>query len=447
MKVDAINSLKVEFKPGNKNNKKTSLNFDDLLNKVSTKEVPTNSSSSIKVENQHNQQDIANPTEFEDNSDDVELVKDVIAKLEKLIEKLTNDTEFSKDLKEPQENIEPFLNQIIAFVNSLNQYIINSKVESTDKVNTENSLVNIVNIRDINIKLLGLLMNTEKVENYNQTENLKEINELLDGILGSDKVDKNQFITVLQKIVENNYKNEPVKMSIPNDEIIEKPEMQNDDSSVSEIKKENLRSGDDNLTKTISDKAAVNIAVEKRSNDDKAVQNEAQVDEDISFNNANVELKSIKTNTNEVNKNDLRAEIERIITPQKTNEIIQIAVERFRSLRLPEITELRVKLNPEDLGEITVKVVLEKGEVKGNILVDKREVAAALQSQIENLKQELRNNNVTVTNVTINLNNDNLNERNGHGFKQQNGQNKNYSEQQFEFDKLVDDQDGLNIIA
>lgn len=88
----------------------------------------------------------------------------------------------------------------------------------------------------------------------------------------------------------------------------------------------------------------------------------------------------------------------------KSQDLVDVTVNRFKSLRLPDFTEMRVKLRPEELGEVTVRVVLEKGQINGSIMAERRDVVSMLQSQMDYLKQELKNNNINFSSITVNQN-------------------------------------------
>lgn len=88
---------------------------------------------------------------------------------------------------------------------------------------------------------------------------------------------------------------------------------------------------------------------------------------------------------------------------QKQQDIIDISVEKFKTLRLPGLTEVTVKFKPEELGEISLKLVLEKGQITGNIAADKKEVVNLLQANLEQLKTDLKTSNVNFSNITVNL--------------------------------------------
>lgn|GEM_PF-1929994 len=160
------------------------------------------------------------------------------------------------------------------------------------------------------------------------------------------------------------------------------------------------------------------------------------------------QVKEVNVPIRELTTKHLKDEIQKIISPAKAEEIVNITVEKFKSLRLPDITEVKVKLKPENLGEITVRVVLEKGEIKGNIIVEKREVALVLQNNIENMKQELRQNNVNLSSVSVYLSSDGFNENAGRNFNDFAGQNRQHSlDLDFEEEIFEEELEGINLYA
>lgn len=133
----------------------------------------------------------------------------------------------------------------------------------------------------------------------------------------------------------------------------------------------------------------------------------------------------------------------------KNNDIVEVTVEKFKSLRLPDITELKVKLIPKELGEITVKLVLEKGQINGNIIATKKETAEVLQNQITTLKHNLEENNIQLSNLSINLKNeDNYNGRHSNQ-KYPNDNRKNSKDAVQTFEDAINEvsDNNINLIA
>lgn len=162
---------------------------------------------------------------------------------------------------------------------------------------------------------------------------------------------------------------------------------------------------------TISDKLTIKIKLESTSDDLKLINNNSTV-------LYSSDLQSI-TSENTKLSSDI---ISKILDNQ---DIYEIITEKFKALKLPEINELRVKLKPKELGDLVVRVTLEKGQINGSITAEKKEIAAILQNHVDNIKQELKNNNVNLTNLSINVNSEeNQNNHHGRNFQQNKKQNK-----------------------
>lgn len=132
------------------------------------------------------------------------------------------------------------------------------------------------------------------------------------------------------------------------------------------------------------------------------------------------------------------------------HDIIDIAVEKFKTLKLPGFTEVTVKLKPEDLGEISLKLVLEKGQINGSITADRKEVAVMLQNNLDQLRSDLKDNNVNLNHLSVNIQSgEDFNRNNNQsGFARKGNRNSNKIVQAFEEEiQATDPMEGLNIIA
>ena len=132
---------------------------------------------------------------------------------------------------------------------------------------------------------------------------------------------------------------------------------------------------------------------------------------------------------------------------KKPSDLVDLTVTKFKSLRLPEYTELRVKLKPESLGEITVKLVLEKGHINGSILASRPEVAETLQNSTDDILDKLKENNIFLNHLSVNVNSDNHDQSNERQFERFKGNRSKTGIKSFE--EMVESQtnDEFNIIA
>ena len=81
-----------------------------------------------------------------------------------------------------------------------------------------------------------------------------------------------------------------------------------------------------------------------------------------------------------------------------------------------DYTELHVKLKPEELGNVAIKLVMEKGVLTAKIFVEDTLVKAMIESNLPDLKEQLKNQNIDVSDFSVSLNLEN-NEMLNKGFQ------------------------------
>ena len=88
--------------------------------------------------------------------------------------------------------------------------------------------------------------------------------------------------------------------------------------------------------------------------------------------------------------------------PQKDYEVAKQIVEQARLLRLPEQTQMVIRLKPEHLGELTLKVsVAASGAVNAAFHTDNASVRAIIETSMIQLKHELQAQGLKVDNVGV----------------------------------------------
>ena len=88
--------------------------------------------------------------------------------------------------------------------------------------------------------------------------------------------------------------------------------------------------------------------------------------------------------------------------PQKDYEVAKQIVEQARLLRMPEQTEMVIRLKPEHLGELTLKVsVAASGAVNAAFHTDNASVRAIIETSMIQLKHELQAHGLKVDNVGV----------------------------------------------
>ena len=88
--------------------------------------------------------------------------------------------------------------------------------------------------------------------------------------------------------------------------------------------------------------------------------------------------------------------------PQKDYEVAKQIVEQARLLRMPEQTEMVIRLKPEHLGELTLKIsVAASGAVNAAFHTDNASVRAIIETSMIQLKHELQAQGLKVDNVGV----------------------------------------------
>lgn len=67
------------------------------------------------------------------------------------------------------------------------------------------------------------------------------------------------------------------------------------------------------------------------------------------------------------------------------------------------LKELTVKVNPGNLGEITIKLVQEDGLIKANLKANSKETSALISQNLSDIKKQLGEQNLKIADVNIEL--------------------------------------------
>lgn len=121
---------------------------------------------------------------------------------------------------------------------------------------------------------------------------------------------------------------------------------------------------------------------------------------------------------------------------QNISNITEGIINNIEEINEGEKTILKVKLYPEELGEIKIHIEMEKGQLKGNIIVENHSIKEMLNENLEQLNNILKNNDVHFEKLDVGLannfngstmhNNNNRQSQNWH----QNSQNFLYSNEE-----------------
>lgn len=96
--------------------------------------------------------------------------------------------------------------------------------------------------------------------------------------------------------------------------------------------------------------------------------------------------------------------VEATPNPAPFTDVHQVAdqiIEQTKIITKPQNTEMIIKLRPEHLGELTLKVAVENGVVNASFHSNNAEVRNIIEASLPQLKQELSNTGLKVDNVSV----------------------------------------------
>lgn len=333
------------------------------------------------------------------NSDDT-LVQDdkkgILAVLESLENKIVNNKENNNIDKAFSENESKASNDILGEKIDSNNF---SEVKTTES----NSNLNTDNIKNINAHESINSSNAETLQSEVK-ENNKELITQIKNLLN-----ENEQVSNLSEVSNNDNKQ------------IFNNKMQNIISKNVESKEENIDVK--NYTSSDSNNSSNNFEESKDEKILKSILN----DKDLSSTTINRNVTFAGT-FNNVNALDGLKEAAKLV---KAEHLAEDIIQSVKYMETNNIKELTVKINPRNLGELSIKVIQEDGVLKAQIKATTKEGYDLLSRNASIINKELSNQNLKIQNVNISLNNDTTFfkgssfEGNANNFSQNEASNKN----------------------
>ena len=158
--------------------------------------------------------------------------------------------------------------------------------------------------------------------------------------------------------------------------------------------------------------------------------------EEITTSNLDEDTLKLKNNMNNEGNGaffDVISKLENrnVFTDKASSEPITVAKEtasidivnniKYMSRNL--IQQLTVKVYPKELGEVTIKLLSEEGIMRADIKATSKETYNLLNSNLEEIKKYLNNENIEIKEVNISLYNEDTTYFSGQGFQEDNSEN------------------------
>lgn len=408
MEIGSMNNIIQDLSLNSKNlsgEKKSNTTFEEIIkNEKNTNKVVEES----------------NATEKKDKiSENIEEVSETVES-GKIVEE-SNATEkkdkISEKLEEVSKTVENGTDEeVLEAVMSLLQ-LLNIKIEDNTalpiKVDlsnvaiepTDNSFLieNFLNNNNEKINLdLSIDINKEFDEDIvSKVDNLLSLIEDVDG----NKITKNQIFEVIGNEItkEVSFEEVPVKEDISNG--IEIIKMVVNDESLFVTKND-----DDILSKLLGEE----ITTSNLDEDTLEVKNNMNYEENGVFSDVISSLENRNVFTD-------KFENEPVTVTKETAPVDIVNNIKYMSRNL--IQQLTVKVYPKELGEVTIKLLSEEGIMRADIKATSKETYNLLNSNLEEIKKYLNNENIEIKEVNISLYNEDTTYFSGQGFQEDNSEN------------------------
>lgn len=408
MEIGSMNNIIQDLSLNSKNlsgEKKSNTTFEEIIkNEKNTNKVVEES----------------NATEKKDKiSENIEEVSETVES-GKIVEE-SNATEkkdkISEKLEEVSKTVENGTDEeVLEAVMSLLQ-LLNIKIEDNTalpiKVDlsnvaiepTDNSFLieNFLNNNNEKINLdLSIDINKEFDEDIlSKVDNLLSLIEDVDG----NKITKNQIFEVIGNEItkEVSFEEVSVKEDISNG--IEIIKMVVNDESLFVTKND-----DDILSKLLSEE----ITTSNLDEDTLEVKNNMNYEENGVFSDVISSLENRNVFTD-------KFENEPVTVTKETAPVDIVNNIKYMSRNL--IQQLTVKVYPKELGEVTIKLLSEEGIMRADIKATSKETYNLLNSNLEEIKKYLNNENIEIKEVNISLYNEDTTYFSGQGFQEDNSEN------------------------
>lgn len=409
---NTINNYKSDFKSKNCSETVKNSDFANVMNKTTKEKVDNNCNkdeevkSELFVSNKKNKVDGIDKQKTEEALNNIEIIQPLINNFYNNSEVIDVDT-----------------NENVVF-NSISD-LLNQNIDLSNKDSVNNNESNITEmLKELDVSNINEIINNkqfskELIVNLQQIQQQFLNNELLDS--NSINQDQSQLATIINSLLSNNKNIIATKDGSKLENLIDVEKNININNNNVNVDKINLNNNTDtselenviknsilgknivtvqNSEKNISDMVIVEENLDNKSIIDDGLTNNKQQKEKIN----NIETEDIKlssqnkvvdTVNSEIKISDSSDKITRNVISQVKNKIVFMSKQGLNTVKM--------QLHPEDLGELDIKLLFEKGKLSVEILASNSKTQSLLASNLGELKDILKDsiNENTMLNIEV----------------------------------------------
>ncbi|MBW9170658.1 flagellar hook-length control protein FliK [Clostridium estertheticum] len=319
--------------------------------------------------------------------------------LKKLIDLLNQSLKKTSGESASTEKTTDQMAQIQQLLQSLTVMIQNTDKTTTTK--TSGTELNSINLEE----LLGPEKLTPETKS-NLKNNLSEILSLLEKSKGNNKVTP-EILVMIQKLTTQvkDVKSDLNLLKVPTSEIgsDNSDEKSIKDNSIKMLKSQNIKSTSESISKnqnqSLSYNKKENKSSENSSSEEKFLNKLLSGDKDdmkiskaVNFMN---QFQTVKTS-------DASKVLSANLVVDKNNFEADV-IKSVKFMEVNNIKDLTVKMNPRELGEITIKLTMESGIMKASILAQNKETYNLLNNNVSDIQDRLKNMDIKIQSLDINV--------------------------------------------
>lgn len=226
-----------------------------------------------------------------------------------------------------------------------------------------------------------------------------EPNEMFENIDVSESVDE-----VGLQLVET----EKITLNLEDVKVDEKIEINEDVSLLEDVNK--LEDNSNDFSSYLNENSEDNMFNEKENNKDEKLKVRDFRTKSDSFNISDFENKGkVKVDNSIVKNEDVfnNSSVNSITTMQEKIDVLKQVTEKMDVSLFDDKSEMVMKLKPDDLGKVTVKLSLENGVISAKFLAESEKVKEILESSFNQLKDSLEKQGMMIQEFSVSVDNGN----------------------------------------